>query len=99
MDKDATYAIINEYCHRIDEHITPESIDVSLGFFINVKSRKGDGSLKSDSELEDEIKQLYIDRMASDFNIHYGIYREYDPSKSPDTAICDGEPLIEEGRS
>ena len=66
MSNDATFDIINEECERIDDDTIPYSMDIDLGFFVNVKCRKKDGSLKNDQEIRDEVRDLYIGRLQSD---------------------------------
>ncbi|MAK89480.1 MAG: hypothetical protein CL995_04860 [Euryarchaeota archaeon] len=72
----ATFEYIKERVERITNETTPYSIDIDLDDFVNVVCRKDDGTLKSDREIWEEARDLFIERLQNyDFNL--GEMREY----------------------
>ena len=73
---DGLFDIIKKKVERIKDDRIPYSIDIDLDDFVNVKSRKDDGSLKNDNEIWEEARVLFIEKLqAYDFNL--GEMREY----------------------
>ncbi len=72
----ATFDFIKNHVERITKKQIPYSIDIDLDDFVNVKCRKDNGSLKTEKEIWEEARILFIEKLQS-YDFHLGDMREY----------------------